>query len=1008
MALQKQNLNINFSQGLDTKTDPFQVRPGKFLSLINTVFNKGGQLTKRFGFPQLPSLPNLFSKYLTTFNGNLTAIGTGFNAYSESSMTWVSKGSITPVQLDTLPLIRSGSNQTQVDSAIAPNGLICTVYTDVGTSTVYKYAIANSITGQNIVSPIAIPVTSGTVTLGARVFVLGRYFVIVFNNVITAVNHIQYIAISIANPTLVSANVDVSSAYTPSTNLAFDGVVANDTLYLAWNANTGGGAVKACLISSTLVQSSVVTFATRVATIISVCADTSGGSPNIYISFYNLGTTSGYTIVLDASLNTITGATQIIAAGTVLNITSTATSGSANVIFEVDNAYSYDSSIKTNLIKYLTFSQAGSIGSTVTVVRSVGLASKAFIYSGITYFLGAYSSAYQPSYFLFNLSGQAVAKLAYSNGGGYLALGLPSVTINDSVISIAYLFKDLVVPINKDQGATQSAGVYAQKGINLVNFDITTDGLISSEIGGDLHLNGGFLWMYDGYLPVEHGFHLWPDSVEVTTSTTGGHLSDQDYYYIAVYEWTDNQGNIFRSAPSIPVKQTTTGGTTSTNTINVPTLRITYKTANPIKITLFRWSTAQQTYYQVTSISTPTFNSVTVDSVAIVDTVADASIIGNSILYTTGGVVENIAAPATLATTLFKSRMFLIDAEDRNLIWYSKQVIESTPVEMSDLFTIYVAPTIGAQGDTGKLTCLSSMDDKLIMFKKDAIYYLTGNGPDITGANNDFSEPIFITGTVGCSNQNSIVFTPNGLMFQSGKGIWLLGRDLSTTYIGADVAGFNQYAVLSALSIPGTNQVRFTMSNDQTLMYDYYYNQWGVFQGIAGISSTLFEGMHTFIDQYGRAFQEEIDTYLDGSRPVLMSFVTSWFNLAGLQGYERAYYFYILGQFISPHKINIQVAYDYNPSPSQFTVITPENYNAPWGSDETWGQSTPWGGSQSLEQWRVFMQQQRCQSFQIYFNEIFDSTYGTTAGAGLTLSGLNLVCGLKKGWIPILSKNTVG
>jgi hypothetical protein len=42
MALVKQPLAINFAQGLDTKTDPKQVQPGKFLALQNTIFTKGG------------------------------------------------------------------------------------------------------------------------------------------------------------------------------------------------------------------------------------------------------------------------------------------------------------------------------------------------------------------------------------------------------------------------------------------------------------------------------------------------------------------------------------------------------------------------------------------------------------------------------------------------------------------------------------------------------------------------------------------------------------------------------------------------------------------------------------------------------------------------------------------------------------------------------------------------------------------------------------------------------
>lgn len=61
-------------------------------------------------------------------------------------------------------------------------------------------------------------------------------------------------------------------------------------------------------------------------------------------------------------------------------------------------------------------------------------------------------------------------------------------------------------------------------------------------------------------------------------------------------------------------------------------------------------------------------------------------------------------------------------------------------------------------------------DDKLIIFKPDAIYYVTGQGPDNTGGNNNFSDPIFITSTVGSSNDRSLTFIPAGIMFQSDKG----------------------------------------------------------------------------------------------------------------------------------------------------------------------------------------------------------------------------------------------
>jgi hypothetical protein len=139
-----------------------------------------------------------------------------------------------------------------------------------------------------------------------------------------------------------------------------------------------------------------------------------------------------------------------------------------------------------------------------------------------------------------------------------------------------------------------------------------------------------------------------------------------------------------------------------------------------------------------------------------------------------------------------------------------------------------------------------------------------------------------------------------------------------------------------------------------------------------------------------------------------MSSKTSWLNLAGLSGYERVYMFNLLGDYISPHKIVVQIAYDYAPYPSQQAIITPNNYNAPFGSDPTWGQSTPWGGTPTLEQWKIHLQRQTCQAFQITMTEIFDSSYGVAAGAGFTMSGINCLLGIKKGFRPIKASNSTG
>lgn len=1003
MTLQKQAVPINFREGLDLKTDPKQVGLGKFLSLKNSIFTKAGLLQKRNGYQELASLPNNSSTYATTFNGNMTAIGTNISAYSTGTNTWVNKGLLQPVTLSTLPLVRTNNSQLQSDSVVASNGLVCTVYTDNAASgVVYKYVVADSVTGQNLLAPVTIANAAGS----PRVFILGNYFMVVFTATISATSHLQYIAVNLN--TLVSGTAtDISTTYTPATTVAFDGYVANNSLYLAWNGSDGGGAIRVTYIDSTLTQHNTVVFTGKVATLMSVCADVTGSTAIIYVSFYNSGSSTGFTLAVNQQLNTVLAPTSIITSGTILNITSAARN--AKCLFVYETAAAYSNSVPTNFITGNDITQAGVVGTPEVILRSVGIASKAFLFNGKFYFLAAYQSPYQSTYFLIDWTdfsaSNIYAKLAYSNGGGYLTLGLPSALINSSgQVPISYLIQDLIEPTNKAQGApNQGLPTHAQIGVNLVKFNMASPPIDSAEIGSALNVSGGFVWSYDGFLPVEQNFFLWPDNVTASASTSSGHLTAQQYFYAVTYEWADNSGNIQRSAPSIPVTVTTTGST-STVTLNIPTLRITYKTSTPVQITIYRWSVGQPIYYQVGTVN----NALGQDSVSFADTLADSTIIGGSILYTNGGVVEDISPPATSIMALYKSRLMLVDAEDPNLLWYSKQVIESTPVEFSDLFTIYVAPTESAQGSTGPITALSAMDDKLIIFKKDAIYYITGNGPDNTGANDDFSDPIFITATVGSANQASIVFIPQGLMFQSDKGIWLLGRDLSTQYIGAPVEDFNSFNVNSAVNIPGTNYVLFTLSSGVTLMYDYFFNQWGTFVGVPAISSTLFQNLHTFINGVGEVFQELPDSFVDGANAVLMQFTTSWINLAGLQGYQRAYFFTMLGQFLSPHQLIMQIGYDYAENASQQTVISPFNYNAAWGGNPTWGSGNAWGGTSPLEQWKIHLTRQTCQAFQISMQEIFDANYGTTPGAGLTLSGLNLVLGLKKGWKPLGEQRSAG
>lgn len=1067
MALQKQPLNIPFAQGLDTKTDPKQVPPGKFLNLVNSVFTKGGLLSKRNGYKKLATADSTTT--LTTYNNGLVAIGNSVQAYSKTNASLVNSGTLYPLDVSVESIVRNATSQTTVDVAVSQNGIACAVWLDGNGSSYYQ--ITDTANSQTLIPKVAL---RSTATM-PRVFVLGKNFIVTYMATVSGAPHLQYVAIPISNPGSPLAPQDIAVSIASITQ-PYDGVVVNNSLFVSWNANDGGGAVRTAFLNSGLILSSSSAIAGQSADLISVCADTA--NVIIYVSFYKAGTNTikvhGYSPILVTTLAT----TTVVSSITINELTSTAINNVLTVFYEVANTYTFAPNAKTDYLAKNTVTSAGSVGSPATILRGAGLGSKAIYFSdqSKSYMLATYGQTLQPTYFLIDSSGNILGKIAYQNGGGYaINQILPSMYIKDSSLLVGYLFKDLLAAVNKTQGVANIAGVYSQTGINLATFAFGSN-VTTADIGLNLHISGGFLWMYDGVKPVEHGFFVYPEDLAAIGSTTAGSMIAQTYFYKAVYEWTDNQGNIHRSAPSVPLtfvintapanftgnrtsgspviasvsstanlqvgqavsgtgipastfilsidsstqitltNNATSGTATATTitptslnslTINVATLRQTYKTSNLVRIVLYRWSTAQQNYYRVTSITSPTLNSTTVDSIAFSDIQSDAQILGNDLIYTTGGVLENISPPACNSLALFGNRLCFIYGEDRNLIGYSKQVIEGVPVEFSDLLTMFVPPTTGAQGSTGICQVLCPMDDKLIISKKDAFYYVTGRGPDNTGANNDFSDPVFITSTVGSLNFNSFVFTPQGLMFQSDKGIWLLARNLQTSYIGSPVEAFNDQVVTSAVSIPATNQIRFTLDDRATLLYDYYYDQWGSFWNLPAISSTIYESLHTYLDQFGQIFQETPSLYKDGSTPVLMSFETAWMNLAGLQGFERAYFFYLIGEALSPHKLSVKMALDYNPSAVQAVLITPINGFETYGDDPLYGSSV-YGGPVSLEQWRIFFEIQKCQAFKIYITEQFDSSFGTEPGAGLTLSGLNLIVGVKDGKPKLPAVQSIG
>ena len=481
----------------------------------------------------------------------------------------------------------------------------------------------------------------------------------------------------------------------------------------------------------------------------------------------------------------------------------------------------------------------------------------------------------------------------------------------------------------------------------------------------------------------------------VGTMTSGG-IDAGDYQYIAVWKWQDNQGFVHRSTTSVPEAVTVSGSNQSVS-IGVPILSLTNKPG--VVLEVYRNESLGEIFYKVTSTENPTFNIINNDGyythVFFVDTVSDADLINNELLYTTGGVLDNNSPPPCSIITTYKNRLFIAGLDNKQLIQYSKI---SPPDQkdfaagFSDLFTI----ELDARG--GDITSLSALDDKLIIFKEKEIYYINGDGPNNTGAGSTFIEPQLVTTDVGCNNANSVVTMPNGLMFKSDKGIYLLNRGMQVSYIGAPVEEFNDLTIASAVLLNSVNQVRFVTEDGVALVYDYYFDQWSTFTNYESVDCDIFQNNFVLLRDTGFVLQEGsgyADGYDGGTQHIPLVMETANFSLAGLNGFQRVYRAHLLGEYKGTHNTVVSFAYDYSPVYTDsatfdgYDVIGQYSYGAigPYGQ----AHGDVYGGNYVPYQFRIHLKQQKCTAVRMKIEDTQTSPFNE----GFNVSALTLQVGIK-------------
>ena len=932
VALREVETHVQFRGGVDRKSDEKTVAAVQLLALENAVFTKSGTLAKRFGYSELGrtitgTATLVTGAIRTASRGNELLSFTANRCYSRIDDTQVSDvGAVfSPVPSDR-PLVRTGTQQTAPDHATLGDVTVAAwedsaggVWWSVESASSGRVYRAAAVADANGISPRCVP-------CGTNLHV---YYAV------TSSNRLYVLVVNPADP---------SAAVTPA--ILTDDLDGTSPTYDACpTARTGGPALivwsengttnlrvgyvdqSGVLGSPALGHPSVRTeVAVRLATTPVACAflDVDGGNGDIvllaWVKATLIGVVFSYTggSVAGSNLISNTGGTNVYTSTSVQRIALGIGSAlSVAAAFEESAAAASNRTVVTRsgVLAFPNITWDGAI----QTIRSVGLASRAWAITDDIFAVFVHDTTYFNTYVTLRIS-DVVADGFIPAGrhapaqaaGAPTRKHQPSAHVASGVVSIALPERERLISENNDK--------FRETGIRLVRLDFDNDASHqTAQIGPGLYMAGACPMHYDGRVWTEQGFHFGPELIVAVAASGGSMTSSTTYEYVAWYESTDTQGEVHRGPVSVGVL-VTMGATDTQVTLTLPTLRVTRK--QNVRIMVARSKAAQTgdtaERFRVTSLDPSTAgavngyvaNSTSTDTVTFVDRLSDTTLATFDNLYTDGGVLSADPVSIGSAITVFKGRLLTTDSSDGNVLRFTQVKAESRGVEFAPELALDIDPY------GGDVTALAARDDRAFVFKAGAIFTFAGDGPDDTGSGEvtGFGKPQLLPGDVGCTNPQSIVLTPAGFMFQSAKGIYLLGNDGALSYVGALVEAYNSQTIRRANVMPDRTQVVFLTDSGSTLLYDHYHGQWSTFTNHEGLDAAVVNGQYHYLRTDGRVYRETIGSYSDAGTRITLKLDTAWLHmLPQLQGFQKFFDLNLLGTWISAHQLGVQYQTDYSP-----------------------------------------------------------------------------------------------
>lgn len=897
--------------GLDTNADPKSAPPG-ILDVADNVFFKrkgtgpGAELRKRFGYtPRATSILTGGSvgggRKLCNFNSEQLILDkTGLFSWDAQASKWNTMASAPSVPLCTLsaePVSATRLSALETCDSAYGGGYVCVV-SGQGPNQPSHLTVISLATGVRVLDTnLAWSVTTGIQEI--RVVALATVFMIVAS--FQTGNLLASKTIAFASPTTVSAEVSVSATAGRSGTGPF------------WDMQRAGANDWAMI--------AVQTTTPNVTTVRWNSNQTSGGTATGVSPADSQGFTwltwdysdgNGYLSTVSTSLGlrtfTVTATTAAVSATTVNDATVAAVRSLAGYRAVATNNIFVSRTASTSVNARTERSTGGAVAVYQGGAEPCG---KPFLKNG-RYFLPCSFDNLDTaiptagiqldlrSYFVLDVTntaaftGVVVSKAFFGEGSGYVGRSTSGGVVIQAVTSFADIDANRTAIVLRRRASDS----YVVGSPSLIDSNVRDVWLVTMDFsqpaaspaataGENLFLPGGSVKEYDGTTLAEAGFHVIPEYPTPTVAAGGyGAGTAGSVGVIICWKYTDNRGQVRHSAPSQAQFATTTGANGIT-TISCQTCRLSER-ATQVTIEVYLTAVNGSVFYLVGQVG----NDQTADTVTFTTGATLAGGAGPILaqqqaqLYTTDGTLAHGPLPPARLMAAWRGRIFMAGTEDNTDLWVSDEWFAGEGIYFSS------ANVISMEKEGGPITALSEMDDRLIIFKRSALYELVGGGPSPSGDGN-FDQPARITATVGTIVPESVVKTPQGLMFQSLRGFYLLpiGGGLPIRLRAPETQVENN-TVTGAAVIENLEQVRFMAGNGALVYHFGVLDEQGVGRWTTQsaffnvVDCAVFGGKFCYLTSAG-VVNEESSGWDDNGSAITAQVRFAWLSPGGLFGDVR-------------------------------------------------------------------------------------------------------------------------